>query len=104
MKVEDVGKAIDMLHEYHFADTLLRKADDTAATVAVLSEKIRNTDNEAEKFHYRKEISDNIRNLILSSEHDGYNFMHDVLMHGLSIAVTKLEYKLKELKSKIEQL
>ena len=104
MKVEDVDKAIDLLHEYHFADTLLRKAEETCATVAVLNEKIKCTNNESEKFHYRKEISDNIQNLILSSEHDGYNFKHDVLMSGLAIAITKLEYKLKELKHKIEQL
>ena len=104
MKVEDVGNAIDLLHEYHFADTLLKKADNTKATVTVLSEKIRNTNIDAEKFQYRKEISDNIQNLILSSERDGYNFMHDVLMYGLDIATTKLEYKIKELKNKIEQL
>ncbi|MBR0335138.1 MAG: hypothetical protein IIX13_09415 [Bacteroidales bacterium] len=104
MKVEDVNKAIDLLHEYHFADTLLRKADETCATVTVLNEKIRCTNNESEKFYYRKEISDNIQNLISGSERDGYNFKHDVLMCGLAIAITKLEYKLKELKQKIEQL
>lgn len=104
MKVEDVNKAIDLLHDYYYTDELLKRADKTQATVAVLSDKIKGTNNEVEQFQYRKEIADNIQRLISSSKPDRYNFEHDVLICGLAIAITKLEYKLKELKHKIEQL
>lgn len=104
MKTENVEKAIDLLYKYHYADKLLKESEKTQATVAVLFDKINNTNNEAEQFHYRKDITDSIQDLISNSKRDGGDFEHDVLVFGLGIAITKLEYKLKYLKHKIEQL
>lgn len=104
MKVEDVEKAIDLLYEYHFANDLLKKADETTANVATLFDKIKDTNNEVEQFQYRKEIVDSINKLISNSKRDRYSFECDVLTMGLGIATTKLECRLKNLKTKIELL
>lgn len=105
MKIEDVGKAIDLLYQYHYNDELLKKSQETQAAVSMLCNKIRNTNVDVEKFHYRNEIVDKIQKLLSHPHRDlDYDFKHNVLMYGLDVATTKLEYKLKELKFKIEKL
>lgn len=104
MKVEDVEKAIDLLYEYHRTDELLKKSKETQDAIAVLSDKIKKTNITAEQFQYQKEIVDSIEKLIHYPHLTEYKFKQDVLIYGLDMAVTKLEYKIKELKHKIEKL
>jgi hypothetical protein len=104
MKVEDVEKAIDLLYQYHYIDELLKKSYETKSSVAVLSDKINNTNIDAEKFQYRKEIVDSIQKLISDPYRNGYEFGQDVLMYGLDMAVIKLEQRLDIIKCKIEKL
>lgn len=104
MKVENVEKAIDLLHEYYHTDELLKKSKETQAAVVVLFDKIRKTNIDAEQFQYRKEIVDNIQRLLSYTHHTYYIFETDVFKCGLDVAVINLEYKLKRLKQQIEKL
>lgn len=104
MRVEDVNKAIDLLYEYHYIDELLKKSYETKASVAVLSDKINNTNIDAEKFQYRKEIVDSIQKLISYTHRNDYEFKHDVLIYGLDMAVIKLEQRFDIIKCEIEKL
>jgi hypothetical protein len=104
MKIEDVEKSINLLHEYSYIDSILERAKEVQYDVTILLDKIKNTVIDAEQFQYRKDITDKIQKLISYSYRDGHIFEQDVLMFGIEKAITKLEYKLKSLKNKIEEL
>lgn len=104
MKIENTEKAIILLNEYYHNKELLKKAEETRANVAVLFDKIKDTNNDAEQFQYRKEIVDSIQKIISISKRDWCNFEYDVLALGFGIATTNLEFRVEALKQKIEKL